>query len=189
MPDVTGERTLGSILETLVPVMAQAGSAGDAAVLLLEHLVTRRSCTAAWMGRLTERGDLVGLAEVDVGISARDVHIDAAQSMHPLMRTAIRPAEPPHVAPIRELGMEQAAIVPMPILEPARFAVETSQHVWAWGVMPLTRERHRPARARRGSRRCGGGCGAGPCAPLRRLRALARRDRDHRRGEPRRNRE
>jgi signal transduction histidine kinase len=137
MPDVTGERTLGSILETLVPVMAQAGSAGDAAVLLLEHLVTRRSCTAAWMGRLTERGDLVGLAEVDVGISARDVHIDAAQSMHPLMRTAIRPAEPPHVAPIRELGMEQAAIVPMPILEPARFAIETSQHVWAWGVMAL----------------------------------------------------
>ncbi len=137
MPDVTGERTLGSILETLVPVMAQAGSAGDAAVLLLEHLVTRRSCTAAWMGRLTERGDVAGLAEVDVGINARDVHIGAGQSMHPLLRTAIRPTDPPHIAPVRELGMEQAALVPMPILEPAGFAVERSQHVWAWGVMAL----------------------------------------------------
>ncbi len=137
MPDVTGEATLGSILETLVPVMAQAGSAGDAAVLLLERLVSRRSCTAGWVGRLTERGELIGLAEVDVGINAGDVHIAAAQMMHPLLRTAARPSDPPHVAPVRELGMEQAAIIPMPVLEPARFALESSQHVWAWGVMAL----------------------------------------------------
>src|SRR5688500_19361922 len=106
MPDVTGEATLGSILETLVPVMAQAASAGDAAVLLLERLVSRRSCTAGWIGRLTEHGELIGLAEVDVGISAGDVHIDAAQTMHPLLHTAVRPGEPSHVAPVRELGME-----------------------------------------------------------------------------------
>ena len=95
------------------------------------------SCTAAWIGRLTDRGDLVGLAEVDVGINARDVHLGSTQTMHPLMRTAVRPGEPPHVAPVRELDMEQAAIVPVPVLEPARFALETTQHVWAWGVMAL----------------------------------------------------
>jgi signal transduction histidine kinase len=133
MPDAT----LGSILETLVPVMAQAGSAGDAAVLLLERLVSRRSCTAGWIGRLTEQGALVGLAEVDVGIRAGDVHIESAQTMHPLMRGAVRPSDAPHVAPVRELGMEQAAIVPMPVLEPARFALESSQQTWAWGVMAL----------------------------------------------------
>src|SRR5688572_6566747 len=81
------EAMLGSILETLVPMMAQAGSADDAAVLLLERLVSRRSCTAAWLGRLTEHGELIGLAEVDVGIRATDVRIDAVQAMHPLMRS------------------------------------------------------------------------------------------------------
>jgi signal transduction histidine kinase len=137
MPDHTGDTMLGSILEALVPVMAQAGSAGDAAVLLLEHLVSRRSCTAGWIGRLTEHGGLIGLAEVDTGIRAGDVRIDATQGMHPLVRSAVRPGDPPYVAPLRELGMEQAAIVPVPVLEPARFALETSQHAWAWGVMAL----------------------------------------------------
>src|SRR5687767_15615434 len=99
MSDVTGEATLGSILETLVPVMAQAGSAGDAAVLLLERLVSRRSCTAAWIGRLTEQGELIGLAEVDVGIRAGDVRIEVGQAMHPLLRAAMRPGDAPHVAP------------------------------------------------------------------------------------------
>ena len=137
MSDVTGEATLGSILETLAPVMAEAGSAGDAAVLLLERLVSRRSCTAGWIGRLTEHGELVGLAEVDVGIRAGDVRVDSGQAMHPLMRSAARPGDPPHIAPVRELGMEQAAIISMPVLEPARFALGGSPQIWPWGVMAL----------------------------------------------------
>ncbi|MGQ0714377.1 MAG: ATP-binding protein [Gemmatimonadaceae bacterium] len=138
MPDAsTGDTTLGSILESLVPVMAQAGSAGDAAVLLLERLVSRRSCTAGWIGRLTEHGDLVGLAEVDVGLDARAIRIGAGHTMHPLVRATVRPGDPPHVASVRELGMEQAALVPMPVLEPARFALESMRRPWAWGVMAL----------------------------------------------------
>src|SRR5688572_26654393 len=117
--------------------MAEAGSAGDAAVLLLERLVSRRSCTAGWIGRLTERGELVGLAEVDVGIRAGDVRVDSGQAMHPLMRSAARPGDAPHIAPVRELGMEQAALISMPVLEPARFALGGSPQIWPWGVMAL----------------------------------------------------
>jgi signal transduction histidine kinase len=138
MPDSsTGDFTLGSILETLVPMMAQAGSAGDAAVLLLERLVSRQSCTAGWIGRLNEHGELAGLAEVDVGIDAKDVRIGAGHAMHPLVRATVRPGDPPLIAPVRELGMEQAALVPLPVLEPARFALESAQRPWAWGVMAL----------------------------------------------------
>jgi len=137
MPDVTGEETLGSMLESLVPILAQAGSAGDAGVLLLERLIAHSSCNSGWIGRLTEHGDLVGVAELDVGIKAREIHIAATQVAHPLMRAAAKPEEPPRIVSVRELGMEQAAVIPMPVLERARFALQSAPHMWAWGVMAL----------------------------------------------------
>ena len=138
MPDLSARPPAPeSLLESLVPLMAQAGSVGDAAVLLLERLVARASCTAGWIGRITPNGHLAGLAEVDVGIAPTSVTVGGDNPNHPLWRAAMHADEAPRVLPLRELGMDQAAIVPLPVLEPTRFAIGDDVVPQPWGVMAL----------------------------------------------------